>query len=92
VHQEHNRFYADWYDKRGKRKRKSFQTAEEATRYELEQKAKARPGKNQGTVQRSPKCAVPTGQQKTQITTQTKRQQGNLAASQDGSESTKLVQ
>jgi hypothetical protein len=45
MYKEHNRFYADWRDKKGKRKRKAFLTAEDARRYELEQKVKAQPGK-----------------------------------------------
>lgn len=30
MYQKHNRFYADWRDKRGKRRRKAFTTPEAA--------------------------------------------------------------
>ncbi len=59
MYEKHNRFYADWRDRRGVRRRKAFLTAEDAERYEMEQKAKARP-KTQGTGQASSKSSVPT--------------------------------
>jgi hypothetical protein len=59
MYEKHNRFYADWRDKRGNRKRKAFLTAKDAERYELEQKAKARP-KTQGAARPSTISSVPT--------------------------------
>ena len=61
MYSKQNRFYADWRDKKGKRHRKAFTTANEATRYELEQKARYR-SKTQGTAQQSQKPSVPTTQ------------------------------
>jgi hypothetical protein len=45
MHKEHNRWYADWYDRKGKRRRKAFPSAEQATLYEHDQKALSRPKK-----------------------------------------------
>jgi len=58
MHQEHNRFYADWYDRKGKRRRKAFLTAEAATAHELEQKAQSRP-KKIGPAPKSPRSSAP---------------------------------
>ena len=43
MFQKHNRFYADWRDKRGVRHRKSFTTAEAAIDHETSQKDATRP-------------------------------------------------
>lgn len=43
MYSKHNRWYADWRDKRGQRKRRAFTTPEAAEAYEAAQKAKARP-------------------------------------------------
>jgi hypothetical protein len=59
MYPKDNRFYADWRDRRGIRKRKAFLTAQDAERYEMEQKAKVRP-KTQGTARQSSKSSVPT--------------------------------
>jgi len=59
MYEKHNRFYADWRDRRGNRKRKAFLTAKDTERYELEQKAKARP-RTQGTARPSTISFVPT--------------------------------
>lgn len=43
MFQKHNRFYADWKDRRGVRRRKAFVTAREAEVFELTQKSVVRP-------------------------------------------------
>lgn len=43
MYEKHNRFYADWRDRRGVRRRKAFTTADAATAHEVAQKAVARP-------------------------------------------------
>lgn len=48
MFEKHNRFYADWYDRRGVRRRKAFNSSAEAEVFEAEQKAKAHP-KKKGT-------------------------------------------
>jgi hypothetical protein len=59
MYQEYNLFYADWRTKQGKRKRKSFKTAEAATAYEAVQKEAARP-KKRGVGARSSKLSAPS--------------------------------
>lgn len=39
MYQEHNRFYADWRDRKGVRHRRAFTTAAQAEAFELTQKA-----------------------------------------------------
>jgi hypothetical protein len=43
MYQKDNRFYADWRDKRGNRRRKAFTSGEAAQTYEDAQKELARP-------------------------------------------------
>jgi hypothetical protein len=43
VYEKHNRFYADWRDKKGLRRRRAFTTARQAEAFELTQKAVAHP-------------------------------------------------
>lgn len=59
MHQEHNRWYADWYDRKGKRRRKAFLTPEDATAYESQQKAIAHP-KKKGPAPNSLRSSAPT--------------------------------
>lgn len=54
MYQKDNRFYADWRDRRGNRRRKAFLTAAEATEYEERQKVAVRP-KAQGVASPSRK-------------------------------------
>ena len=54
-----SRFYADWRDKRGTRRRRAFTTAEEATAYEAEQKQRTHP-KPKGPALKSPRSSGPT--------------------------------
>ena len=48
MYQKGNRYLADWYDRRGHRRRKSFTTAEAAQAYEDAQRATARPKAKRG--------------------------------------------
>ena len=74
MYQKGDLYYADWYERNGKRKRKSFLDAEAARAYECAKKEAVRPGKRQGEGQRlqtfSPQASKPefihatTGQQK----------------------------
>lgn len=43
MFEKQGKFYADWRDRTGKRKRKSFSTSRAALRFEEEQKELARP-------------------------------------------------
>jgi hypothetical protein len=43
MYQKDNRFYADWRDRRGNRRRKAFLTAADASEYEERQKVAVRP-------------------------------------------------
>lgn len=43
MYQKDNRFYADWRDRRGIRRRKAFLTAAEAAEHEERQKVATRP-------------------------------------------------
>ncbi len=43
--EKYGKYYADWYDRNGKRRRKGFPTEAEARAYQEAQKAKARPQK-----------------------------------------------
>src|SRR5258708_29534593 len=43
MYEKGNSYYADWRDRAGKRKRKSFETAEQAEAYEQAQKVVAHP-------------------------------------------------
>lgn len=42
MYEKGSRYLADWYDRKGKRKRKSFETAEAARNYEEQQKEAVR--------------------------------------------------
>ncbi len=53
-----SRFYADWRDKRGTRRRRAFTTAEEATTYEAEQTQRTHP-KPKGPALKSPRSSGP---------------------------------
>lgn len=54
MYQKDNRFYADWRDRRGIRRRKAFLTAAEAAEHEERQKVAVRP-KAQGAASPSRK-------------------------------------
>jgi hypothetical protein len=45
MYEKDNKYYADWRDRQGKRKRKSFTSPKAALRFEEEQKEIARPKK-----------------------------------------------
>lgn len=45
MYEKGNRYLADWYDRKGKRRRKSFATPEEAEQYEAAQKNQSHPKK-----------------------------------------------
>ena len=53
-----NKFYADWRDSKGKRKRKSFVSMKAAQKYEEEQKAITHPKKT-AQVKQLPTYSVP---------------------------------
>ncbi len=53
MFQKGEAYFADWRDRKGKRKRKSFETPESAIAYEDAQKAVARPKPNRAAVSRS---------------------------------------
>ena len=53
MFQKGSKYLADWRDRKGARKRKSFDTAKEASAFEDAQKSVARPGKKQGAGQPS---------------------------------------
>lgn len=53
MFEKHNRFYADWRDRKGARHRKAFLTAGEAGAFEAVQKEKARPGKEKARDEQS---------------------------------------
>jgi hypothetical protein len=48
MYKKYNRFYADWRDVHGDRRRKAFTTAEAATSYEEQEKRAARTVKRLG--------------------------------------------
>jgi hypothetical protein len=50
MYQKDNRWYADWRDKRGVRRRKAFTTEEAAQQYEDDQKNLSRPKKKGGEL------------------------------------------
>jgi hypothetical protein len=84
---KHNRFYADWRDRRGVRKRKAFLTAADATRFEMEQQAKAHP-KKQDTERASKRSSVPMVQRGESKSAETKSE-GRTTATRH-SDSSKL--
>ena len=54
MYQKGNLYYADWRDKKGVRRRKSFSTMEEAEHHEAPQKRTARPKKQRGGLRSKP--------------------------------------
>lgn len=68
MYEKGNCYFADWRDRKGKRKRKSFSTSEEATAYEAAQKETARPkqGGSSGSQSRRPCTDSPSKGSKTQ--------------------------
>jgi hypothetical protein len=48
MFEKQGKFYADWRDKKGNRKRKSFTTARAALQFEAEEKALAHPKRKAG--------------------------------------------
>jgi hypothetical protein len=58
MFEKEGKFYADWRDKRGTRKRKSFTSMQAALRHEEEQKELAHP-KKKARGQTSLKSSVP---------------------------------
>lgn len=58
MFEKQGKFYADWRDRKGTRKRKSFNTARAALRYEEEQRAIAHP-KPKAQGRPSPKFSAP---------------------------------
>ncbi len=58
MFEKQGKFYADWRDRKGVRKRKSFTSARAAIRFEEEQKELAHP-KPKAQGRRSPRFSVP---------------------------------
>jgi hypothetical protein len=59
MYEKNGKYYADWRDKKGTRKRKSFTSQRAALRYEEEQKELAHPKPKARTI-RSPHFSAPT--------------------------------
>ena len=59
MFEKNGKYYADWRDRTGRRKRKSFTSQRAALRYEEEQKELAHP-KPQARVKLSPHYSVPS--------------------------------
>jgi len=59
MFEKNGKYYADWRDRKGKRKRKSFTSARAALRYEEEQKELAHP-KLKARTKLSPRYSVPS--------------------------------
>jgi hypothetical protein len=70
MYQKDNRFYADWRDRRGVRRRKAFTSADAATAYEEEQKNAARP-KTRGAGLQLPRSSAPGRQRGPRSNTKT---------------------
>jgi hypothetical protein len=70
MFEKDGKFYADWRDKDGNRKRKSFKSRRAALRYEEEQKELAHP-KMKARVTQLPKYSAPDskGTRETRATT-----------------------
>jgi hypothetical protein len=58
MYEKSGKFFADWRDRKGNRKRKSFTNARAALRFEEEQKELARP-KLKARAKLSPRFSVP---------------------------------
>jgi hypothetical protein len=58
MFEKSGKYYADWRDKKGKRKRKSFNSKRAAQRHEEEQKELTHP-KPQARARRSPHYSAP---------------------------------
>lgn len=61
MFEKDNRFYADWRDRKGVRRRKAFTTADAAQLHEETEKNKARP-KKRGAEPQSLPSSAPTSQ------------------------------
>lgn len=59
MFEKNGKFYADWRDRKGTRKRKSFTSQRAALRFEEEQKELAHP-KPPARVKLSPRLSVPS--------------------------------
>lgn len=71
-----SRFYADWRDRRGNRRRRAFATQQEAITWEEEQKRLAHP-KKAGPAHKSPRSSGPTskrGKQSAEVRTGGRKQ------------------
>jgi hypothetical protein len=64
MFEKQGKFYADWRDRKGARKRKSFTSARAALRFEEEQKELAHP-KPKARANQSPKFSAPKSKGKT---------------------------
>jgi hypothetical protein len=64
MYEKQGKFYADWRDRKGTRKRKSFTTARAALRFESEQKEISHP-KFKAQGQPLPKLSAPASKSQT---------------------------
>ena len=78
MYSKGSKYLADWYDKRGIRKRKSFDSPDEATAHEEMQKGRARPKAKRATISR---VRLPASSKKaTKISTRGKSQNSSAAS------------
>lgn len=78
MFEKSGKFYADWRDADGIRKRKSFRSKKAALQFEAEQKELANP-KPQARRKTSPHCFSPRSKPSTAETTSTKREKSSSA-------------